>query len=347
MRRASTRLQLATLQYQHATESRDQAQPSPRPDPCDDRPDPRVISLPKRGCRSARSAVLFVGRAYGRVDAVRMPHAGAHRWGRRRPAQHHPQRQRLGRRGLADRGRPGRPRSRSCRTARAGSVTGQPRHGRLARVADRPEPRPGAGLLVGRRRRPARRRRSFTVLAPGAQPGDRLAAVHRPADAPGAELHHHARRHPAGRHRALPLRRDLHGRQPLPHGHRVLGLQRRRARPTRSRRSSPRPSACTVHGLRRPEPAARHRHRRRRRRWPGCPASPPSASRCGGPAARAAPSTSSATRPTTTPTTPSRSWPTRPGWPTTRSAWSASATRVCRSSRRPAPTRPAWPPSPR
>ena len=70
-------------------------------------------------------------------------------------------------------------------------------------------------------------------------------------------------------------------------------------------------------------------HRRRRRARPGGRVSPPSASRCGGRAARAAPTTSSATRPTTTPTTPSRSWPTRTGWPTTRSAWWASATRDC------------------
>ena len=61
----------------------------------------------------------------------------------------------------------------------------------------------------------------------------------------------------------------------------------------------------------------------------------------------AARSISSATRPTTTPTTPSRSPPISRGWPITRWAWSASATRGCRSSRRPAPIRPAWPPSPR
>ena len=60
-----------------------------------------------------------------------------------------------------------------------------------------------------------------------------------------------------------------------------------------------------------------------------------------------APSTSSATRPTTTPTTPSRSWPTSPGWPITRSAWSASVTPVSPSSLRPAPIHPVWPPSPR
>ena len=42
----------------------------------------------------------------------------------------------------------------------------------------------------------------------------------------------------------------------------------------------------------------------------------------------------------------SRSWPTRTGWPITRSAWWASATRDCPSSLRPGPTHPGSPPSP-
>ena len=102
----------------------------------------------------------------------------------------------------------------------------------IARFADHPEPHAGDGVLVGRRDDgPARRPRSPSWRR--ARPGDELGPLHQPADARGAQLHHHAGRDQAGRHRALPLRRDVFGHQPLPHRHRVLGLQH--GRPHRPR----------------------------------------------------------------------------------------------------------------
>ncbi len=103
---------------------------------------------------------------------------------------------------------------------------------------------------------------SFTVLAPGRNPGDQLVPLHGPAHARRAQLHHHAGRHQAGRHRALPLRRDLFGDQPLPHGHRVLRATTWPAPPTRSRTFLSEALAHHVQGLRRPESASRHGHRR-------------------------------------------------------------------------------------
>ena len=74
---------------------------------------------------------------------------------------------------------------------------------------------PGAGYRWDDRTT-AQTTSSFTVLAPGRNPGDQLVPLHGPAAARGAQLHHHAGRHQAGGHRALPLRRDLFGDQPCP-----------------------------------------------------------------------------------------------------------------------------------
>ncbi len=224
------------------------------------------------------------------------------------------------------------------------SSAGQPGHRGRARVADHPQPAPGQGyawhddthrpadrhlLRPGPRRRPADQRRRCTPASPcttGSTTSPCATASSWPP--PSAT--------PTGR----PARR-----RPVPDGHRVLGLQRRRPD--------------------RPDPVPARQRPRRALHDCGDPnLLPDSATDVGAVVARVSGFATVSLQMRGTGCSggaydlfgypsdydaydASRSWPTRTGWPTTRSAWSASATRVSRSSRRPAPTRRTWPPSPR
>ena len=90
------------------------------------------------------------------------------------------------------------------------------------------------------RHHPGRTTTTFAVLAPGADPADRLAALHRPAHARGPQLHHHARRHPAGRHGALPVREPRAVRPPRARPSSSTRATASPGRPTRSRPARPR-----------------------------------------------------------------------------------------------------------
>ena len=114
------------------------------------------------------------------------------------------------------------------------------RHGSVVAVSGNPgtadplgsliirEPDAGTRLLLDGHHHRISTTNSFQVLAPGQNPAAQLGALHRPADAAGSELHHHAGRHPARGHGPVPVRRDLLGRRPVPHGHRILRVRHRR-----------------------------------------------------------------------------------------------------------------------
>ena len=110
-----------------------------------------------------------------------------------------------------------------------------------------------------------RRSQAFAVLAPGQNPATDSALYAQPAHARRAQLRHDARRHHTRRDGSLPIRPDLFGEQSVPHGHRVLRLQRRgpdRPHPAADRRRV----GGTMQFLRKPEPSSGLLDRRRRRR---------------------------------------------------------------------------------
>ena len=256
--------------------------------------------------------------------------------------QRHAAERRLGRGGLVDRCPPRGP-DHAPAAQRRRRERGQPRRGRLSRLADHPEPAAGSGLLLARcHDRPA----DPAVRGPGAGRQPR----------PDSPLYADQPLHQGLNYITMRDGIELAATVRYPYGGTCSA-------------ASPCPTVMEYSGYNVAGPDGPHSaaDRRRPRRavlelWE--PELLPDGStdvgavvarfsgfatvslQMRGPGAREAPSTSSATRPTTTPTTPSRSSRTSRGSRTTRSAWSGSASRDSRSSRSAGTDPPGSPPSP-